>query len=182
LNLNFLKYSINTLKSKYKSIQKTHSTFPLRIIDKELSPRTGDTIYTIQIVGKNLVSKLQATELFNDAHLLAALSPFDLLKFVNISNKQRFYKNSNLLIFPCHMHYKMIAKSYDCKTQETIFTIEIVQANQTMQKKYTALEIVNGPLILEKLSSKENYGLGFAIGSEAVLKEMLKLAYCTNKL
>lgn len=180
MNIKFIKRSINALKLKYKSIQKSSSSFPLRIIDKELSPKNGDVIYTLQIVGKNIISKVCATELFNDKYLLDALSPYSLLKFLNITNKQLFYKKDNLLIFPCRVNYKILSQSYDHVAQQTVFTIEIIRENETIYKKYTALDIVNNPLLLEKLNPKETYELGFAVGSEAVLKEMLKLAHCTT--
>lgn len=173
--LKFIGNCINTIKLKYKSIQKANSySFPLRIIGQELA--NENIIYIVQIVRKNLVFKLCANELFNDKQLLKGLSPYDLLKLLKSSNKKNFYKNNNLLIFPCHAHYKMVAKNYDHTSQQTIFIIEIIQANNIIQKKFTALEIVNNPLILEKLSYQETYDLGFTVGSEAILKEVQKLA------
>ncbi|WP_218814251.1 hypothetical protein [Rickettsiella endosymbiont of Dermanyssus gallinae] len=172
--LKFIGNYINTIKLKYKSIQQAKSyPFPLRIISQELANK--DTVYTVQIVGKNLVFKLCATELFNDNQLLQRLSPFDLLNILNSSNKKTFYKKNNLIIFPCRVHYKIIAKSYDHARQQSIFILEITQANNVIQKKFTALEIVKAPFMLEKLSSQEIYDLGFTIGSETILEEIHKL-------
>ena len=172
--LKFIRRCINAIKLKYKSIQQVNSCpFSLRIIGQELSNK--NTVYTVQIVGKNLVFKLCAAELFNDNQLLQGLSPFDLLKILNSANKKTFSKKNNLLIFPCHIHYKMIAKGYDHTSQQSIFTIEMTQANNVILKKFTALEILNNPLILEKLSYQETYDLGFTVGSEAILKEVQKL-------
>lgn len=176
MSLKFIENYINNFKLKYKSIQQASSCpFPLRIIGQEPADINGDTIYTVQIVGKNLVSKIHATEFFNDKQLLNALSPYDLLQFLNISNKQIAYKRDNIIIFPSRARCKMIAKNYDRVIQQTIFTIEISQANKIIHKKFTALEIVNNPLVLEKLSSEETYDLGFTVGSETILKEMQKL-------
>ncbi|BBB14610.1 hypothetical protein RVIR1_00680 [Candidatus Rickettsiella viridis] len=129
----------------------------------------------MQIVGKNSVFRLCAAELFNDHQLLQGLSPYDLLKILSNSNKKNFHNNNNLIIFPCRAQYKMIAKHYDHSSQQTIFTIEITQATNVIQKQFTALEILNNPLVLEKLSYQETYDLGFTVGSEAILKEVQKL-------
>ena len=181
LSLKFIGNYVNALKLKYKSIQQASSCpFPLRIIGQELAHSNGETIYTIQIVGKNLISKLYAAELFNDKKLLSALSPYDLLHFLNTYNKKIAYKKDNVIIFPCRARYKIISKSYDRVIQQTIFIIEVIQANNTMQKKYTGIEIVNNPLIIEKLNSKETYDLGFTVGSEVILKEIHKLSQLNN--
>lgn len=172
--LKFIGNYIKTIKLKYKSIKQANSCpFPLRIIGQELAKQ--DTVYTVQIAGKNLIFKLCAEELFNDNQLLKGLSPYDLLKVLNNSKKKTFYNNNNLIIFPCRTQYKMIAKSYDHVSQQSIFTLELTQANNVTQKRFTALEILNNPLILGKLSYQETYDLGFTIGSEAILKEVQKL-------
>jgi hypothetical protein len=44
------------------------------------------------------------------------------------------------------------------------------------QKKLTALEIANNPLILEKLTPQEIYDLGYTVGLETILREILYLA------
>jgi hypothetical protein len=111
----------------------------------------------------------------NDNQLLKELPPYDLIKILSNSNK-KIDKKDNLILFPCRSHYKIMAKSYDHINQQTIFTIEITRANNTIQKKLTALEILKNPLILEKLSHQETYDLGFTVGSEAILKEVQKLA------
>ena len=59
--------------------------------------------------------------------------------------------------------------------EETIFTLEITRVNKCIQKRLTALEIVNNPLILEKLTPQEIYDLGYTVGSEAILREILHL-------
>ena len=123
---------------------------------------------------------MHATELFQDKRLLNSLSPYDLLYILNISNKQTFGKKDNFLIFPCRIHYKMVSKSYDRITQQTIFTIEIIHSNKIIQKKLTALEIVSNPLILGALNSQETYDLGFTVGSETILKEINKLVHFKN--
>ncbi len=181
LTLKFIANYVNALKLKYKSIQQANSRpFPLRIIGRELAPSNKDTIYTVQIVGKNLVSKVCATELFKDKQLLNSLSPCDLLLILNISNKKNSYKKKNIIIFPCHSRYKIISKSYNRVIQQTIFTIEISKLSGNIHKKLTALEIVNNPLILEKLSPQETYDLGFTIGSETIINEIQKLYRLNN--
>ncbi len=142
--------------------------------------KNQDTIYIIQVVGKNLVSKIYATKLFKDKQLLNALSPYDLLHILNISNKKNIDKKDKLLIFPSRAHYKLVSKSYDHNTQQTIFTLAITQPSKTTQKKLTAFEIISNPLILAKLSSQETYDLGFTVGSETILKEIYKLAHLKN--
>ena len=81
-----------------------------------------------------------------------------------------------MILFPCKAYYKLVAKSYNHMLQKTFFTLEITRANKTTQKKLAALEIANNPLILEKLTPQETYDLGFTVGSETILKEILHLA------
>jgi hypothetical protein len=176
LNLKLIGNYIKNVKLKYKSIQQVSSrSYPFRIIAQELVRGNTDIIYILQIVGKNLVSKVYAAELFNDKQLLNALSPYDLLLFLNSFNKKIVCRKGNLLIFPCSSHYKLVSRQYDHFTQQTIFTIEIVQSGKTVQKKLTALQIVNNPFLLERLSAKETYEIGFTIGSETILKEIHQL-------
>lgn len=177
LNFKYVESYISTIKATYQSLQKANANpFALRIINEEACTKSGDTLFTLQLVGKNLVSKLYATEISNDKKLLKSLSPIDLLKILNISNKQILYKKDNIIYFPCDVCYKLVAKSYNHTLAQTIFTLQISRTNKIVQQKLTALEIVNNPLILEKLKPQEIYDLGFTIGSETILKEILHIA------
>jgi hypothetical protein len=176
LSFKYVENTISTIKAKYKMLQKANAhPFSLRIIDEEINVN-GDTIFTLQLVGKNLVSKLHAKDISSDKKLLKSLSPLDLLKILNASNKKFLQKRGNIVLFPCQAYYKLIAKNYNHTLQQTIFILEISRANQITQKKLTALEIANNPLILEKLSPQEIYDLGYTVGSETILREILYLA------
>ncbi len=176
LNFKYVENYISTIKAKYKSFQKANAhPFSLRIIDEEICTKNGETLFTLQLVGKNLVSKLYAKEISNDKKLLESLSPIDLLKILNTSNKKYLHKRESIILFPCQAYYKLITKNYNHTLQQTIFTLEITRVNKISQKKLTALEIVNNPLIIEKLTPQEIYDLGYTVGSEAILKEILYL-------
>lgn len=177
MDFKYVENYISTIKAKYKLLKKANDIpFSLRIIDEEVCKKTGETLFTLQLVGKNLVSKLYAANLSNDKKLLKALSPIDLLKILNNSNKKFLQQKENIILFPCQASYKLIVKSYNHILQQTIFTLEIMRANKITQKKLTALEIANNPLILEKLTPQETYDLGYTVGSEAILREILYLA------
>jgi hypothetical protein len=177
LSFKYVENTITTLKLKYKSLQKANShPYSLRIINEEICAKNGETLFTLQIVGKNLVSKLYSADISNDKKLLKSLSPIDLLKILNIQNRNYLSKKNNMILFPCKAYYKLVAKSYNHMLQKTFFTLEITRANKTTQKKLAALEIANNPLILEKLTPQETYDLGFTVGSETILKEILHLA------
>lgn len=177
LDFKYVENYISTIKAKYKSLQKANAyPFSLRIIDEEVCTKSGETLFTLQLVGKNLVSKLYATDISNDKKLLKSLSPIDLLKILNTSNKKFLHKMENIILFPCQAYYKLIAKNYNHILQQTIFTLEITRVNKITQKKLTALEIANNPLILEKLTPQEIYDLGYTVGSETILREILYLA------
>jgi hypothetical protein len=149
--------------------------FSLRIIDEEINT-SEETIFTLQLVGKNIISKLYAKDISNDKKLLKCFSPLDLLKILNASNRKLIQKRGNIILFPCRAYYKLIAKNYNHTIQQTIFILEISHANQVTKKRLTALEIANNPLILEKLSPQEIYDLGYTVGSETILREILYLA------
>jgi hypothetical protein len=177
LNFKYVENYILTIKAKYKSLQKANAhPFSLRIIDEEVCTKNGETIFTLQLVGKNIISKLYTVEITNDKKLLKSLSPIDLLKILNASNKKFLCKKENIILFPCQAYYKLIAKDYNHILQQTIFTLEITHANKITQKKLTALDIANNPLILEKLTPQETYDLGYAVGSETILREILYLS------
>jgi hypothetical protein len=177
LDFKYVENYISTIKAKYKSLQKANAhPFSLRIIDEEICTKNGETIFTLQLVGKNLVSKLYARDISNDKKLLKSLSPIDLLKILNTSNKKFLHKRENIILFPCQAYYKLITKNYNHILQQTIFTLEITRVNKITRKKLTALEIANNPLILEKLTPQEIYDLGYTVGSETILREILYLA------
>lgn len=177
MNFKYVENTISTIKAKYKSLQKANAhPFALRIIDEEVCIKNGETIFTLQLVRKNLISKLYTKEIIDDKKLLKLLSPIDLLKILNASNKKLLHKKNNIILFPCQAYYKLIAKNYNHILQQTIFVLEITRANKVTQKKLTALEIANNPLILEKLTPQETYDLGYTVGSEMILKEILHLA------
>lgn len=176
MDFKYVENTISTIKAKYKLLQKANiCPFSLRIIDEEICAN-GEILFTLQLVGKNLVSKLYARDISNDKKLLKALSPIDLLKILNISNKKFLCKRENIILFPCQAYYKLIAKNFNHILQQTIFTLEITHATKNTQKKLTALEIANNPLILEKLTPQEIYDLGYTVGSETILREILYLA------
>lgn len=176
MNFKCVENYITTIKLKYKSLQKANALpYSLRIINEEICTKNGETLFTLQIIGKNLISKLYAADISNDKKLLKSLSPIDLLKILNTCNRNYISKKDNMILFPCKAYYKLIAKSYSHILQKTFFTLEITRANKVMQRKLTALEIANNPLILEKLTSQETYDLGFTVGSEMILKEILHL-------
>ena len=177
LDFKYVEYYFSSIKEKYKLLQKANThPFSLRIIDEEVCKKNGETLFTLQLVGKNLVSKLYASDISKDKKLLKALSPIDLLKILNTSNKKFLYKRENIILFPCQAYYKLTAKNYNHIIQQTIFTLEITRASKITQKKLTALEIANNPLILEKLTPQEIYDLGYTVGSETILREILYLA------
>lgn len=176
MSFKYVENTISTIKAKYKLLQKANAhPFSLRIIDEEINAN-GETIFTLQLVGKNLVSKLPAKDISSDKKLLKSLSPIDLLKILNASNKKFLKKRGNIILFPCQAYYKLIAKNYNHTLQQTIFTLEISRAHQITQEKLTALEIANNPLILEKLTPQEIYDLGYTVGSESILREIFYLA------
>lgn len=177
MNFKHVENYISIIKAKYKSLQKANAhPFSFRIIDEEVCTKNGETLFTLQLVGKNLISKLFATEISNDKKLLKSLSPIDLLKILNSSNKKILHKKKNIVLFPCQADYKLIAKNYNPILQQTIFTLEITHPSKIIQKRLTALEIANNPIILEKLTSQEIYDLGYTVGSETILREILYLA------
>ncbi|MGC1854785.1 MAG: hypothetical protein WA659_05380 [Candidatus Aquirickettsiella sp.] len=177
LDFKYVENYISSIKEKYKSLQKANACpFSLRIIDEEVCIENGETLFTLQLIGKNLISKLYASDISNDKKLLKSLSPIDLLKILNTSNKKFLHKRENIILFPCQAYYKLTAKNYNHILQQTIFTLEITRATKITQKKLTALEIAKNPLILEKLTPQEIYDLGYTVGSEAILKEIIYLA------
>lgn len=92
MDFKYVENYFSTIKAKYKLLQKANAhPFALRIVDEE-SSTNGETIFTLQLVGKNLVSKLSAKDISNDKELLKSLSPIDLLKILNISNKKFLQK------------------------------------------------------------------------------------------
>lgn len=176
MNFKYLENTISTIKIKYKSLQKANtSPFSLRIIDEKTNA-DGEILFTLQLIKKNIISKLYAKDISSDKKLLKLLSPLDLLKILNASNKKFLKKRGNIILFPCQAYYKLVAKNYNHIFQQTIFTLEISHTNQITQKKLTGLDIANNPLILEKLSRHEIYDLGYTIGSETILKEIQYLA------
>lgn len=176
LSFKYVENTISTIRAKYKMLQKANAhPFSLRIIDEEVNAN-GETVFTLQLVGKNLISKLYAKDISSDKKLLKAFSPLDLLKILNASNKKILHNRGNIILFPCQAYYKLIAKNYNHTLQQTIFILEVSRANQITHKKLTALEIASNPLILEKLTSQEIYDLGYTVGSETILREILHLA------
>lgn len=177
MDFKYVENYISHIKEKYKLLQKANACpFALRIIDEEVCTENGETLFTLQLIGKNLISKLYASEISSDKKLLKSLSPIDLLKILNTSNKKFLHKRENIILFPCQAYYKLTAKNYNHILQQTIFTLEITRATKITQKKLPALEIANNPLILEKLTPQEIYDLGYTVGSETILREILYLA------
>lgn len=99
MSFKYVENTISTIKAKYKMLQKANAhPFSLRIIDEEINVN-GDTIFTLQLVGKNLVSKLHAKDISSDKKLLKSFSPLDLLKILNALNKKFLKKGGTLFFF-----------------------------------------------------------------------------------
>ena len=104
MNFKYVENTISAIKLKYKSLQKASShPYSLRIINEEICAKNGETLFTLQIIGKNLVSKLYATDIKKNKKLLKSLSPIDLLKILNTYNKNYF---DNLKTHVSKLHRK----------------------------------------------------------------------------
>lgn len=159
---------LSWLLNQYREIlEYTARNYPFRIVDSCRSLRTGETIFTIQFVGKSSIIKMSASELAEDDDLIQGFSPRDVKKIIKASLiKQK------LTVLPGGLQqasYKIIAKNFERKQKAPSYVIEQITETQTITKTVHLNEVTQSKEILLKFSKQDIFEIAFTAGANSIL-------------
>ena len=131
---NFLVLYFNWFVQIYRIASKINASLPsIKIVSQKYRHETRETIFTVQLSGKNIFPKFSATELFNNKDIFSNFDDEDRQKIRNA------LPNTNRSVLR-----RIISRTFDQKTKQCFFTIA-----QTGVEK---VEILTAIEILEKFS------------------------------
>lgn len=158
------------LAKQYREIQEYAArNYPFRILEERRLPRTGETIFTVQFVGKSTCIKLTATELAEDDDLIHGFSPQDVKHIM-----QAALIKPKLSIIQGGLQktpFRIVAKNFQREKQRFTYLIEqTLQDNETVTKAFDLEEVTRSKEMLLKFSKRDIYEIAYSAGAESVLK------------
>src|SRR3990167_438170 len=155
------------LKQYREIMEYTTRNFPFRIVDTQRSTRTGETLFTIQFVGKSTVFKMSADQLAEDDDLIQGFAPRDVKKIIKASLIKP--KLTVVQGGAQQTPYKIIAKNFERKQAKPSYVIEQVLENQTITKTVHLDEMTQSKEILLKFSKQDIFEIAYTAGANSIL-------------
>jgi len=158
---------ITWLLKQYKEIlDNTTRAHPLRIIDEE-KDKEGNTIFTIQFVGKNVCPKFKANDIVQDDEMLQCFSQLDVKKIMKaITNRSSLKIVSN----EEETEFTVVTKNLDRHTKQHVFSIKHLSSGKILTEQFSSRELAKDKNILKKFNKKDIYDIGVTSGSENTFK------------
>ncbi|MDX2165047.1 MAG: hypothetical protein SFW07_06500 [Gammaproteobacteria bacterium] len=156
---NFFKYALLVF-SEYKKITNPESNLgQIKIVDSHICENTDQTLFTIQLFGKNVFPILSAKELAEDEDILMRFSKADLKKIVE-SAKNDETKLSKL-------NEKTIdAVIFDPSTKKRFYSFAIKKGNIVETKRFSAQEIYSNKEFLLNMDKYSIADVSYEAGKE----------------
>ncbi len=151
INIAPIKEYLKWLLKEYKSIFLRKGIDTFKLIDENVSKKTGETIFKIQFVGKYLCFRMTAQELSTDPKILNNFSPedqFTIKKAVEKSKKVNQTNKENCI-------YKLISIDFNKRYGAPLCIFLCKKNDKEYYKKLTTEEIKENRDFLMKLSDKD---------------------------
>lgn len=156
------------LKQYREILEYTSRNYPFRIVEARRSPRTGETLFTIQFVGKSTCIKLGADELAEDDDLIQGFAPRDVKQIIKaslIKNKLKVIQGG-LPSAPL----KIIAKNFEREHNRPSYVIEQqTTGNKTSTKTVSLEDVTKSKETLLKFSKQDIYEIAYSAGINSIL-------------
>ncbi|MFI4956527.1 MAG: hypothetical protein ACHQAX_04900 [Gammaproteobacteria bacterium] len=130
--------------------------YPYRLIEMRDEPKSGNTVFKIQLAGKSTVFEMQARDVAGDDVLLHGFSPKDIRIIIYFATKQT--------LSPL---YHVESQAINNETGEMSF--DLSDGNQVIRK--TASEISLDKNLLRNLNILDAHTIGYQYASEHFFKE-----------
>lgn len=156
------------LKQYREILEYTSRNYPFRIIEARRAPRTGQTMFTIQFVGKSTCIKLSADELAEDDDLIQGFAPRDVKQIIKAS-----IIKPKLTIIPGGLEsaqLKIVAKNFQRKHNKPSYIIEEqTTTNETKTETISLEDVTKSKETLLKFSKQDIYEIAYSAGVNSIL-------------
>lgn len=170
-HINKISDFVSWLSKQYKEIQEfRNKNYPFRLLEERRLPKTGDTIFTVQFVGKSTCIKLTACELANDDDLIHGFSPSDVKHIIKASLTKT--KLSVIQGGQQRPPYRIVAKNFTRGKEKLSYIIEQTsQTNKTSTHTVNLDELARSKEMLPKFSKKDIFEIAYSAGAQSILNE-----------
>lgn len=152
----FVLMYIRWIAQSYSLINRANSSLAtLRIISEKSIEEKKETIFVIQLSGKNIFPKFRAIDLFDDKSLFLNFSELDKQKILQALPT----KQSPIL-------YRITSRTYDKHSKQFYFTIEFV--NENKKENLTVSEIIQKFSRFAGFNEKDSFLIGLEIGKQGL--------------
>ncbi len=152
----------------------TSKNYPFRIVSERLVPRTGETIFTIQFVGKSTCPKITATELAEDNELIEGFAPKDVKRIVKAA-----ISKSKMTIMDGGLNqetHRIVAKNFGRGGTNPTYIIEFIDEDgATITKTLSIKDFIKRKDLLHKFGKKDIYDIAYTAGANSILTEQIDI-------
>ncbi len=156
------------LKQYREILEYTSRNYPFRIVEARRAPRTGETLFTIQFVGKSTCIKLSADELAEDDDLIQGFAPRDVKQIIKASliKPKLTVIQGGLQSAPL----KIIAKNFEREHNKPSYIIEQKTTENEISTTTVSLEdVTKSKETLLKFSKQDIYEIAYTAGVNSIL-------------
>lgn len=147
---NFIPIRIQKIFQYYQLIARINSAPPLKIVAEEMKDREN-TLFTVQLTGKNIFPKLSARELIDNNKIFSNFSDAD---------KEKIRKATERRFFP--ISKKVLKRNFDPISKECIFAVKILDIEKI--EFLSAREIINKFKDLKGFDEEDAFLIGLELG------------------
>jgi hypothetical protein len=169
------------LAEQYKDVlEHTAKCYPFRIVSERTLPKTGETIFTIQFVGKSTCPKINAHELANDDDLIQGFSPADVKRILDATITKTPLKTLGQQ--QTSSEHRVLSKSFNQGTDKPTYLIEFIDENNCAQTKTLPLgDFIKRKDLLKKFNKKDIYDIAYTAGVSSILQEQKEVLELSEK-
>jgi len=164
----FTDFMLWLLKQYREILEYTSRNYPFRIVEAHRVLRTGETMFTVQFVGKSTCIKLSANELADDDDLIQGFSPRDVKRIMQaaLTKHKISIINGGLQQTP----YKIVAKNFEREDTKLSYVIEQTNSqNEKSTKILTLDEMTKSKEVLLQFSKHDIYEIAYTAGINSIL-------------
>ncbi len=140
--------------------------YPFRIVAIRRLPLTGETIFTVQFVGKSTCVKLKADELAEDDRLIQGFSPSDVKQIIEaalVQEKLRVISGGK-----SQEPFKILSKNFSGERMKPSYLVEETRGSRRSTKTVNLEEVTQSKEILLKFSKQDIYEIAYTAGEQSV--------------
>ncbi len=140
--------------------------YPLRIVAVRRLPLTGETVFTVQFVGKSTCVKLKADKIAEDDALIQGFCPRDVKQIMQAALVKK--KLTVIAGGQDKEPYKIVAKNFEQENKNPSYVVEQVHGNKRTTKTVKLNDVTKSKEVLLKFSKQDIYEIAYTAGENSM--------------